>query len=617
MPNLEDLFRERIIDKGPNQGKTAEEAYAIRDSKARDVSSSNPFINAVAKSGGGPVKLFDVIGELNKRRKRSVRLSESPAEVEQMGLRQFAISGRPFIYGGDIFRITNQRTRTFTLMNSAVGKGSNGGIDDKIGNAVGNYASDAVTNLLSGKRELPPRPDLVALGTELAIDVADRALGALLPNPMVPTKVADEFEKGRSKSKIDFVDEYDTPKKILKLNSQKKVPKFIDGLLKNNKNILSQTKDFLISSAASLVGGLVKAGATTLVRKATNAIVGQKLSNILLGPQATTSASAPTGLLRYSSRKPYSQISAFEFFKPLNEQVGLKGRFFQQVLAVIKANNIKVPLPAGATGDLAIISAINKEANHYSTHFETVLKTTLFAKRGMSSKGDVLSSSDDITYAGTTATDASTQTSLDDLDFIALKFYSTYQNKTVQFRCTVSELSETFTSEWEPHKFIGNPFKFYTYNGVDRGLTFSFKVYSLNLHEHMTAWERLNFLAKLTYPQDYKGQTGAVAPPLIKFTLGSMYSRKDAIIESLTFNVDANTPWEIGMNEKLIDGKIAKNATGGYNTVIDPNTTKQAANFKLPMIVNVEVSLKFIESRSNTSSEIYGYTPYVKPTVTP
>jgi hypothetical protein len=612
MPNLEDLFRQRIIDKGPNQGKTAEDAYAIQDGKARDITSSNPFINAVSNSNFPPAKLFDVLGTLNKRRKGSIRLSETPAEVEQMGLKQFAISGRPFIYGGDIFRITNQRTRTFTLMNSAVGKGSNGGIDDKIGNAVGNYASDAVTNLLSGKKELPPKPDLVALGTELAIDVADRALGALLPNPMVPTKVAEEFEKGRNKKTIDFVDEYDTPQKIVKLNSRKKVPKFIDGLLKNNKNILSQTKDFLISSAASVVGGLVKAGATALVRSATNALVGQKLSNILLGPQAQNSTYTNLGLLRYSSRTPYSKVSAFEFFKPIEEQVGIKARYFRRGIAELKANNVQINLPAGTTGDAGLIALLNKEPTHASYVYENVDKTSMYQMRGMSNVGDTLNLSDDITYDGEFAIDASTQKTLDSFDFIPLKFYSIYLNKTVQFRCTVTQLTENFSPTWDTNKFIGNPFNFYTYQGVERSVTFTFKVFSLNLSEHINSWERLNFLAKLTYPQDYKGTTGAVAPPLIKFTLGNMYNRREAFIDSLSFSVDETTPWEIGMNDKLAAGQISKAINGGYNTVIDSSVTSE--NFKLPMIVNVDITLKFVESRDTTSSEIYGYQPPVRTT---
>jgi hypothetical protein len=610
MPNLEDLFRERIIDRGPNQGKTAEEAYAIRDSKARDIASSNPFINAVSAAGGGPVKLFDVVGVLNKRRKGSIRLSESPAEVEQMGLKQFAISGRPFIYGGDIFRITNQRTRTLTLMNRAAEKGVSGGIDDKIGNAVGNYASDAVTNLLSGKRELPPKPDLVALGTELAIDVADRALGALLPNPMVPTKVAEEFEKGRNKSKVDFIDEFDTPKKILKLNSQKKVPKFVDGLLKNNKNILSQTKDFLISTAASVVGGLVKAGVTSLVRGATNLIVGKKLSNILLGPQANNATQPNVGLLRYSSRTPYSKVSAFEVFKPLNEQTGLKARYFITGIEQLKARGVKIPTNGtAAPTDLDLINAVNKEPNESSDVYDAA-KTSMYIKRGMSAQADTINLSADITYDGEAAVDATTLASMDSFDFIALKFYSIYQNKTVQFRCTVTQLTENFSPTWDTNKFIGNPFNFYTYQGIERSVTFSFKVFSLNLAEHINAWERLNFLAKLTYPQDYKGSTGAVAPPLIKFTLGNMYDRREAFIDSLSFSIDENTPWEVGMNTKLVAGNITKNINGGYNAVIDSSVT--AENFKLPMIVNVDITLKFVESRDTTSSEIYGYLPPVR-----
>jgi len=91
-----------------------------------------------------------------------------------------------------------------------------------------------------------------------------------------------------------------------------------------------------------------------------------------------------------------------------------------------------------------------------------------------------------------------------------------------------------------------------------------------------------------------------------------MYDRKDAFIESLAFNVDANTPWEIGMNSQLSNGQITKVQNGGYATVIDTSVTSE--NFKLPMIINVEVSLKFVESRGTTNKEIYGYQPLVKTT---
>ena len=43
----------------------------------------------------------------------------------------------------------------------------------------------------------------------------------------------------------------------------------------------------------------------------------------------------------------------------------------------------------------------------------------------------------------------------------------------------------------------------------------------------------------------------------------------------------------------------------GYATILDSSV--ESKNFKLPMIINVEVTLKFVESRGTTSNEIYGY----------
>lgn len=609
MPNLEDLFKQKIIDKGPNQGKTAEEAYAIRDSKARDISSSNPFINAVAASGGGPAKLFDVIGQLNKRRKGSILLSETPAEVEQMGLKQFAISGRPYIYGGDIFRITNQRTRTLTLMNKAADKGVSGGIDDKIGNAVGNYASDAVTNFLNGKKELPPKPDLVALGTELAIDVADRALGSLLPNAMVPTKVAQEFESGYNKKKQYFQNEFDTSKKIIELNNKKKVPGFLKNLLKDNKNALAQTKDFLISAASGIVGGLVKAGATALVRGGISALVGKKMGDILLGPSKKRKNGSSNDIwgrfIKHSSSEPYSKLEATYKLSDIRDRGDLSTYFFLR-----NETYLNLLMDAGSldrsTG--AVFLSLNGTApSDYSITKDTIDKNSRFAQRGMTSKADFLNKNQNATYVGTDAIDATdpkVQKTYDDYDFIPLKFYSIFQNETVQFRCTVTELSETFTPSWESNKFIGNPFSFYTYQGVERSLTFSFKVFSLNLLEHRMAWQRLSFLAGLTYPQGFNGGSGAVAPPLIKFTLGNMYNKKDAFIDSMNFNVDANTPWEVGMNQQL-GGDITPSVAGGFTYPIF--TGVDATEFKLPMIVNVEITLKFVESRQTAGPLVQKY----------
>jgi hypothetical protein len=98
MPTLEELFKNKVITEGPNTGKTAEDAYSIRNSKDLPVQSSNFLLRAINKNTnpsllGGVINSFDFIGKINERRKKfSVREGESFVEQEQVGLQQFAIT---------------------------------------------------------------------------------------------------------------------------------------------------------------------------------------------------------------------------------------------------------------------------------------------------------------------------------------------------------------------------------------------------------------------------------------------------------------------------------------------------------------------------------------------
>ena len=66
--------------------------------------------------------------------------------------------------------------------------------------------------------------------------------------------------------------------------------------------------------------------------------------------------------------------------------------------------------------------------------------------------------------------------------------------------------------------------------------------------QHIAAWQRLNFLTSLAYPQGYAGQIGTIAP-FVQFTLGNLYYEKTCIIESLGYTVDDNAPWHIGFTD--------------------------------------------------------------------
>ena len=109
-------------------------------------------------------------------------------------------------------------------------------------------------------------------------------------------------------------------------------------------------------------------------------------------------------------------------------------------------------------------------------------------------------------------------------------------------------------------------------------------------------------------PQGFKGAAGAVVPPIIKFTLGDLYVAKPAIVETLSFAINQDSPWEIGLNEKILNGTqmLPIPNVGGYTAFVDSKLT--SANHKLPMIMDIDVSLKFLESRQSIeSSNLYGY----------
>lgn len=179
-------------------------------------------------------------------------------------------------------------------------------------------------------------------------------------------------------------------------------------------------------------------------------------------------------------------------------------------------------------------------------------------------------------------------------DFIPLIFRSVYKGTAVQFRATISGYSETFSPSWDSAAFIGSPFQYYTYNSIERAVTFDFKVFSRNESEHMNEWDRLHFLASLVYPQGYSS-AGAIQPPIIQFTLGDMHKAKYGFIESLSFAVDDATPWEIGISDGVdqnYDGSNQRNST--------------IAKYRAPKIINVSISIKFLQSKSSTS-KLYSF----------
>ena len=193
---------------------------------------------------------------------------------------------------------------------------------------------------------------------------------------------------------------------------------------------------------------------------------------------------------------------------------------------------------------------------------------------------------------------------LDDYDFITLKFTSIANGQSVNFRATLSGITETTTPSWDSAKFIGSPFPYWTYTGIERSVSFNFKVYSTTPLQHIAAWQRLNFLTSLAYPQSYAKNIAVIAP-FLRITIGNLYKNKECFISQLSYTVDDNGTWEVGPTAGM---GMADNETftiNGESTTLD--------NYKLPKVIDVSVTLNLVESKSSTQhGYLYGFDKFPK-----
>jgi hypothetical protein len=148
-------------------------------------------------------------------------------------------------------------------------------------------------------------------------------------------------------------------------------------------------------------------------------------------------------------------------------------------------------------------------------------------------------------------------------------------DKPTIFRSTVTGISETVTPSWSGKKFVGNPYSYYTYDGIERSVTFTIKIYCMSPIELQSNWERLTNLTKMAYPSITSGRK--VNPPIIQFRLGDIYVGKIGFIDSLSHTIPDGSNWET-------DGDF------GY----------------LPKLIDCSITIKFIENE-NATAALYGY----------
>ena len=141
-----------------------------------------------------------------------------------------------------------------------------------------------------------------------------------------------------------------------------------------------------------------------------------------------------------------------------------------------------------------------------------------------------------------------TNTSYKDLDFCPFKFYDVNGDNSIVFRAILSGITDTFTPEYSSERYVGRPDSVYVYQGTTREINFTFDVYPKSDEELIRLWEKMNYLAGLTYP-DYASVNGGgfgMVAPFCELTIGQMYADTPGYISGLTYTVMDEGTWEIG-----------------------------------------------------------------------
>ena len=562
MPTIEELFRSKKL----SSGKTAEEQYAVRNSKDNELTSAAGLM-------GLPFKAATAI-----RRKISTTGKETLVEQETTGLRIISKLSSPIIYGTKIARFTLQQSDDVQEMkNSTNPTGAGGGLLGGLVNSV-RGAINSVKSILG------------------------------VPQNITPTKIY----LNKSEFNTDNVFVSDTMIKLAEIQKKgggsalgKLIAKGVGSggtINQLGNNIQGAAADAGKKALKNLLLGSGNAGQINLTKN-------QNVANPIYRTNRHGKITTDWLFSSFSHQSSNATRSNYSQTKNIGDDVEIFDRNDLSTKFMMIADETDKELDYSNVDVKTIKTIIPKRQDSAYTKFQKKRfnKVSLQSKLGLETNETDANGNQSYgknkdklnlltTYTpdtnGIGKAEGSADGTYDDMDFVALKFYSIANDTTVQFRATITGLTETYAPSWDSSKFIGNPFNFYTYSGIERSIQFNFKVYSLSVEEHIAAWQRLNFLSSLVYPTydiDYGVYT---IPPFLKFTLGNMFKNKECFIDSLIYTIDDNNVWETGI-------PYASLSDIGWNSAVK---TSPAANYKLPTVIDVGVTLKFVENKQTTKS---------------
>jgi hypothetical protein len=186
--------------------------------------------------------------------------------------------------------------------------------------------------------------------------------------------------------------------------------------------------------------------------------------------------------------------------------------------------------------------------------------------------------------------------------YVLIKRYNK-PNDNILLPGTISGITDESTPEWSNFKFIGSPFQQYRYQGVERSISFSLKMYYTDNDTKLSMQKSLDKLRTLVYPEEDisvitypKNSDGTLSySPLgfngnfIYLTVNGLYNDLFGLVESLSIEIDDAGVWAT-TSDNFMDGSDVK----PYPTVINVSLGFKIINN--PKIENNKYVYNFTDS---------------------
>ena len=137
-------------------------------------------------------------------------------------------------------------------------------------------------------------------------------------------------------------------------------------------------------------------------------------------------------------------------------------------------------------------------------------------------------------------------------------------------------MSDSYTAEWSPQKYMGRAENFYKYQGFDRKISLSWTVAAQSKQELIPMYQKLNYLASSCAPS--YSEAGYMSGNLISLTIGGWCYEQVGIIGGLTLDVPTESPWEIAIPDGPDGGTVGEED----NEIKSDDSVKE-----MPMIIKV------------------------------